>query len=433
MNAQTSFLDTLFQAPVTVAAPGLPDGWTVEDIKHLLEKLDQGPILVSSASLGVPTIQDSFGVEIDHAGFGLMVGKGPGFKLSFDAGGAMNRTPSGKGWSYLKLEGECPYVYDTEGVRRTLQSYLPPEPGTLGHQVSVIMAKAAPEPEPPAEEPWEMTRHAYQMSRAKYANGIPILNGADADAHRESVCQALANGEEVAWVVLRDYPDLGFTLHYRPSNDSGDGYFDGCGYLVMYRDPEHYNEPGWVFYKGGDIILDLPANPYLPKAVEMAEEFIGRLIYLVGHPEAFAQKWLQHPVVHTDPDDFWGEPISSYSRAEALSDGEMVDVTETAREAGWKYPVAITAALAGACTPTEEEKALGQSFDGRLWDVLWMAILAAKASPVGTDTIRFRVIIAEASPDAEDGVKHVEHELYAVCGPGDTPEPVVTIGFPLDF
>jgi hypothetical protein len=45
----------------------------------------------------------------------------------------------------------------------------------------------------------------------------------------------------------------------------------------------------------------------------------------------------------TDPD-----LISAYSRSEALADGLLVDVTETAREAGFLYPVALTRA-AGSC------------------------------------------------------------------------------------
>jgi len=34
--------------------------------------------------------------------------------------------------------------------------------------------------------------------------------------------------------------------------------------------------------------------------------------------------------------------IYSYTRAQAIEDGMFVDVTETAKEAGFKYPVAIT-------------------------------------------------------------------------------------------
>ncbi|MEW6586644.1 MAG: DUF6573 family protein, partial [Nitrospirota bacterium] len=36
------------------------------------------------------------------------------------------------------------------------------------------------------------------------------------------------------------------------------------------------------------------------------------------------------------------EVIDTYSRAEAIADGVLVDVTDTAREAGILFPVAVT-------------------------------------------------------------------------------------------
>ncbi|MCE9563538.1 MAG: hypothetical protein K8U57_15970 [Planctomycetes bacterium] len=40
------------------------------------------------------------------------------------------------------------------------------------------------------------------------------------------------------------------------------------------------------------------------------------------------------------------EVIHSYTRANALADGVLVDVSETAREAGIRFPVALTQARA---------------------------------------------------------------------------------------
>jgi len=98
----------------------LPEGWTVEDIALLLEKLEGGPILVADTELDLPTIHNTGG-RIEHCGFGLMKSEGTGFTLHFDAGSAMKRTPSGKGWTRLKVEGQ--YAYDMEGVKATLQAY----------------------------------------------------------------------------------------------------------------------------------------------------------------------------------------------------------------------------------------------------------------------------------------------------------------------
>jgi hypothetical protein len=104
-------------------SPVLPDGWTEEDVRFLLNALEEGPILVADTNLGIPTIHGNFGAEVEHCGFGLMEVKGDGYGLSFDAGGAMQRTPSGKGWTRLYIEGT--YVYDTRAVREKLLAYLP--------------------------------------------------------------------------------------------------------------------------------------------------------------------------------------------------------------------------------------------------------------------------------------------------------------------
>ena len=60
--------------------------------------------------------------------------------------------------------------------------------------------------------------------------------------------------------------------------------------------------------------------------------------------------------------------ISSYTRSEALADGVLVDVTETAREAGFVIPVALTRAawdLCVALSPAAERA--GNDERGRLY------------------------------------------------------------------
>lgn len=124
-------------------------------------------------------------------------------------------------------------------------------------------------------------------------------------------------------------------------------------------------------------------------------------------------------------EDFFGEPIHTYSRACALEDGVLVDVTSTAREAGWRWPVAVTAALWQELQ-TIPAKAQWQDWKGRLWDVVWMAAQAAKRSR-GGDRIVFELLLTR------EGTNRKYVQLLAHVGPGDTPEPVVTIGFPEDF
>ena len=51
----------------------------------------------------------------------------------------------------------------------------------------------------------------------------------------------------------------------------------------------------------------------------------------------------------SDLQDVFGEVISAYTRAQAIEDGILVDVSETAREAGIRYPVALTRAVWESC------------------------------------------------------------------------------------
>lgn len=119
--------------------------------------------------------------------------------------------------------------------------------------------------------------------------------------------------------------------------------------------------------------------------------------------------------------------IAKYSRADALADGVLVDVSDFAREAGFKLPVAVSDTLYhGYLTPPLELAKEGISVEGRLWDTLSVLRYAIKASPA-TDRITFTVLFAQAP-----GAKPEPVELLAVCGPGDSGEPVITIMTPSD-
>ena len=131
-------------------------------------------------------------------------------------------------------------------------------------------------------------------------------------------------------------------------------------------------------------------------------------------------------------DPLFGPMIYAYTRTQAIQDGVLVDVTEIGKEVGFKLPVAITEALHNHLTPTKADAAIGQDYDGRLWDVLWLATFRIKLADRGTDTITFTVVQQEVEAKSGQPQK-VDLRLRAVCGPGDEGEPVVTIGFPDDF
>ena len=74
--------------------------------------------------------------------------------------------------------------------------------------------------------------------------------------------------------------------------------------------------------------------------------------------------------------------IHAYTRAEALADGVLVDVTSAAREAGFKVPTAVTAAVFDECIEWTESDAeqsrTHQDQKGRLWDVVYLAAFKAR-------------------------------------------------------
>lgn len=120
-----------------------------------------------------------------------------------------------------------------------------------------------------------------------------------------------------------------------------------------------------------------------------------------------------------------GDIISTYTRAQAIEDGTLIDVSETAREAGIRFPVAVTQAVwADIITPDDRSRPYGQSEEGRLWDVVWMLRHAIRRAQPGQSVIRFSLYVIMKARQRRF------IELKAVCGPGDNGEPVITVMLP---
>ncbi|GAB3252288.1 DUF6573 family protein [Arthrobacter pigmenti] len=122
--------------------------------------------------------------------------------------------------------------------------------------------------------------------------------------------------------------------------------------------------------------------------------------------------------------------ISRYTRAQAINDGVLRDVTATAAEAGFRFPVALTTAAWADAVAWNPDNGAAQDEDGRLWDVLFMAALEARRSPArGEDTNRrtYTIVRVPNVPGEEDPT---ERQLVLHIGPGDTAEPVITITLP---
>jgi hypothetical protein len=130
--------------------------------------------------------------------------------------------------------------------------------------------------------------------------------------------------------------------------------------------------------------------------------------------------------------NFFGENIHVYSRAQALEDGVLVDVSETALEAGFKVPVAVTRAVWDQYikwTDEDTNKQTNQDEAGRLRDVLWMLICAIKMRRSEADQVIYELYVI-----SRDGKSRTPKciKLKSSIGGGDKREPVITIMLPTE-
>ena len=96
--------------------------WTIEDFQLLTDLVANGHIvLVANTDLGIPTIHGIPGAR--HCGFGLFEARNPMFTIEFDAGGAMSRTPSGKGYSIATVTAGT-FNYDADAVLDRLEELM---------------------------------------------------------------------------------------------------------------------------------------------------------------------------------------------------------------------------------------------------------------------------------------------------------------------
>jgi hypothetical protein len=120
--------------------------------------------------------------------------------------------------------------------------------------------------------------------------------------------------------------------------------------------------------------------------------------------------------------------IASYTRAQAIEDGVLVDVTAAARAVGIRCPVAITRTVheqyvvvpAGASCQDESR---------RLHDVLWMlrwAILRSVPADADGTTLVFKLHVRN---DDRPGTPRLVR-LKAVIGPDDDGSGCITILLP---
>ncbi len=122
------------------------------------------------------------------------------------------------------------------------------------------------------------------------------------------------------------------------------------------------------------------------------------------------------------------EPIIyAYTRAQAIADGYQIEVTQTAQEAGIRYPFFITRAVFDSYVAVPEG-VTGQDEAGRLHDLVWMTRFAILRHRAGGDRMPVALYVRN------DNHKPKLVKLVAVCGPLDIddPQPSITLMLPTE-
>lgn len=127
--------------------------------------------------------------------------------------------------------------------------------------------------------------------------------------------------------------------------------------------------------------------------------------------------------------DLFGNVIYSYTRTQAIEDGELIDVSIMAKKTGFKVPVAVTRSVWNQYiewTDEDTDKQTIQDQSGRLWDVLWMLFVACKRSKEESLLFyKLQVVPRDGRSKSAALIK-----LKSVIGGGDEGEPVITIMLP---
>ena len=129
-------------------------------------------------------------------------------------------------------------------------------------------------------------------------------------------------------------------------------------------------------------------------------------------------------------ESFFGDVISTYTRAQAIEDGVLIDAGNIAQEAGFQWPVAVTSAAWADCVAWSEDdsdKQVHQGESGRLWDVLFMASHAVRTRSGSGDRLLFQLY---RLPRDGRSTQAELTTLKLIVGLGDQGEPVITVLLP---
>jgi uncharacterized protein DUF6573 len=128
------------------------------------------------------------------------------------------------------------------------------------------------------------------------------------------------------------------------------------------------------------------------------------------------------------------EIIDLRTRADAIRDGSQVEIpADIARDAGIGVPVSLTRSVWDDCVAWDDADAertgAYQDETGRLWDVVWMGMNAARrARPTDATPIPFQVYrVSRTAVPGPDGVEPEPVYLLIVLGVDFDCSPCITI------
>ena len=126
------------------------------------------------------------------------------------------------------------------------------------------------------------------------------------------------------------------------------------------------------------------------------------------------------------------EIISTYTRAQAIEDGVLIDASGTGETAAllreisrshFKYPIAMTEAVFELIQQAVDHPKHCNDWKGVWHDILWMAKVDSTRQEIDPTTVVFTVIIT--------GVGRSRYKrLKFVCGPNDDGSPCLTLMLP---
>jgi hypothetical protein len=126
-------------------------------------------------------------------------------------------------------------------------------------------------------------------------------------------------------------------------------------------------------------------------------------------------------------DSPFGKLIYTYSRSQAVADGEQIEVSKVAAEAGIRFPVFLTRAVYDAYV-TLPPGVEAQDEAGRLWDILHMLVIAIRRAKAGHSRLPVALYVRNGNRRPQ------LVKLIAICGPldMDDPQPSITIMLPTE-